>query len=78
MGRGYMMCLSRDLQVTKKFTQRVRLPHFSDERAAKYFFEPGGLLTVEVPLIYYFPRKDRKTNVKYVSLSSGLCLVITA
>jgi len=46
----------------KTFTQRVQLPRYADEQSLVARMNKNGILKVEVPLLYYFPEVDGKTD----------------
>jgi len=51
----------------KTFTQRVQLPRYADEQSLVARMNKNGILKVEVPLLYYFPEVDGKTDTSKAS-----------
>ena len=52
--------------LTRSFTQKVQLPRYADDQRVRSRLAKDGVLTIEVPLMFYFPQ-EKKSSKSFVN-----------
>ena len=48
--------------VTRSFTQKVQLPRYADDQRVRTRLNKEGILTIEVPLLFYFDPEKKQSK----------------
>lgn len=48
--------------LTRSFTQKVQLPRYADDQMVRSKLGRDGVLTIEVPLMFYFPQEKKSSR----------------